>query len=74
MVLQLGVPAGTAGLVNTGIADRLAEAAESATAAQTLATLDALAEARERLAGNVAPALALEAALISAVRPAGVRT
>ncbi|MBI5161165.1 MAG: DNA polymerase III subunit delta' [Micrococcales bacterium] len=73
VVLQLGVPAASAGLVNAGIADRLAQAANAATPAQTLGTLDALAEARERLAGNVAPALALESALISAVRPA-IRT
>ena len=68
VVLQLGVPVAAAGLVNQGIADRLIAAAAAATPAQTLTTLDALAEARERLAGNVAPALAMEAALITAVR------
>ena len=36
--------------------------------ARTLETLDAIAEARIRIEGNVAPALALEAVLVSAVR------
>ena len=35
---------------------------------ETLTTLDAIAEARRRIEGNVAPVLALEAMLISAVR------
>ena len=43
-------------------------AAAAATPAETLATLDAIAEARHRIDGNVAPALALEAMLVSAVR------
>jgi DNA polymerase-3 subunit delta' len=43
-------------------------AAASATPAQTLATLDAIQEARERIEGNVQPALALEAMLVSAIR------
>lgn len=66
LLLQLG-----AGLepVNAAIAPALHEAAADAAPETTLATLDALAEARERLEGNVAPALVLEAALVSAVRP-----
>jgi DNA polymerase III subunit delta' len=65
LLLQLGAGAD---LVNAAVGDRLEAAAGSASAAETLATLDALAEARERLAGNVAPALAMEAALVTAVR------
>lgn len=75
VVLQLGVPVEAAALVNADLLEQLAAAASASTPAQTLATLDALAEARERLEGNVAPALALEASLISAVRaPVGVRS
>ena len=40
---------------------------------RTLETLDAIATARERIEGNVAPALALEAMLVSAVRDSAVR-
>ena len=43
-------------------------AAASATPATTLATLDAIQMARERIDGNVQPALALEAMLVSAIR------
>ena len=43
-------------------------AARATTPAATLATLDAITEARTRIEGNVAPALALEAMLITAVR------
>ncbi len=66
LLLQLG-----AGLepVNAAIAPALEAAARECGPEHTLATLDALAEARERLEGNVAPALVLEAALVSAVRP-----
>lgn len=69
VVLQLGLPREDAALVNAADGDRIAEAATASTPAQTLATLDALAEARERLEGNVAPGLAIEAALVTAVRP-----
>jgi DNA polymerase-3 subunit delta' len=65
LLLQLGVGAD---LVNAAIADRLAEAAERSTPTETLATLDAIVEARERIDANVAPALALEALLVTAVR------
>ena len=55
-------------LVNREIAEPMRRAAASATPAQTLATLDAIQEARERIEGNVQPALALEAMLVSAIR------
>jgi DNA polymerase-3 subunit delta' len=55
-------------LVNREIAEPMRRAAASATPAQTLATLDAIQEARVRIEGNVQPALALEAMLVSAIR------
>lgn len=55
-------------LVNRELADPMRRAAASATPARTLATLDAIQEARERIEGNVQPALALEAMLVSAIR------
>lgn len=55
--------------VNLAIHPALQEAAEASAPEQTLATLDAIAQARERIEGNVAPALALEAMLIAAIRP-----
>ncbi|GAA1520976.1 DNA polymerase-3 subunit delta' [Agromyces terreus] len=55
-------------LVNREMIDALRGAAASAAPARTLATLDAIQEARERIEGNVAPALALEAMLVSAIR------
>lgn len=54
--------------VNLAIFAEVDRAASEATPAETLATLDAIAEARHRIEGNVAPALALEAMLVSAVR------
>jgi DNA polymerase-3 subunit delta' len=48
--------------------DEVRAAAAAATPAQTLATLDAIATARRRIDSNVAPALTLEAMLISARR------
>jgi DNA polymerase-3 subunit delta' len=65
LLLQLGVEVEP---VNLAIYSELAAAATLATPARTLATLDAIAEARIRIEGNVAPALALEAVLVSAVR------
>jgi len=75
LLLQLGV-AGEA--INEAIRPDLETAAAAATAPQTLATMDAIATARKRIAGNVTPALALEAMLVSAIRSgagsrAGVR-
>jgi len=72
LLLQLGVELEP---VNLAIYSELAQAAERSSPAQTLATLDAISEARVRIEGNVAPALALEAMLVSAIRraPAGTR-
>jgi DNA polymerase III subunit delta' len=57
-------------LINLQIEPQLVAASAEATAPQTLKTMDAIATARTRIAGNVAPALALEAMLVSAVRRA----
>ena len=65
LVLQLGVEIEP---VNLAIYSELAAAARTTTPVRTLATLDAITSARERIEGNVAPALALEAMLISAIR------
>jgi len=65
LLVQLGVEGD---LVNLALVDRLRDAAAAADPARTLATLDAVRLARERIEGNVAPALALEAMLVSAVR------
>ncbi|GLU89385.1 DNA polymerase III subunit delta' [Agromyces sp. NBRC 114283] len=58
-------------LVNREIEAELGAAAAAATPARTLATLDAIQLARTRIEGNVAPALALEAMLVSAIRRPG---
>jgi DNA polymerase-3 subunit delta' len=55
-------------LVNREMLPAIEAAAASASPARTLATLDAVQEARTRIEGNVAPALALEAMLVSAIR------
>ena len=55
-------------LVNRELAQSMRRAAASATPARTLTTLDAIQEARERIEGNVQPALALEAMLVTAIR------
>ncbi|WP_157155243.1 DNA polymerase III subunit delta' [Diaminobutyricimonas sp. LJ205] len=65
LLIQLGVDGD---LINAAIRDALQVAAERRTPAQTLAVMDAISTARERIDGNVAPALALEAMLISATR------
>lgn len=54
--------------VNLAIYSDLAAAAAASTPARTLVTLDAIAQARTRIEGNVAPALALEAMLVTAIR------
>jgi DNA polymerase-3 subunit delta' len=56
-------------LVNLELEDRLLSAARASTAADTLATMDAVQTARERIDGNVAPVLAVEAMLVAARRP-----
>jgi len=55
-------------VINLEIMDRLREASERSAPAETMATMEAIQEARERIEGNVAPALALEAMLVSAIR------
>ena len=63
--IQLGVDDD---LINREELPSLTTIAKARTAEQSLATLDAISEARERIASNVAPALALEAMLIHAIR------
>jgi len=63
MQLHAGVP-----LVNRELEAELRAAAASARPADSLATLDAIQEARTRIEGNVQPVLALEAMLVSAIR------
>ena len=65
LLIQLGVRESS---INVGIQQDLLAAADAASPEQTLGTLDSIALARERIEANVAPALALEAVLISAVR------
>jgi len=55
-------------LVNADIADAVRDLAARSTPEQTLRRMDAIGEARTRLAGNVAPLLAVEAMLV-ALRP-----
>lgn len=69
LLRQLGLPA--AQLVNTELAPRIDEAAARGESRGSLDVLDALVLARRRIAGNVAPALALEAALVSAAAASG---
>ena len=57
-------------LVNRDFADRIAEVAASTSAEQSIRRMDAISLARTRLAGNVAPLLALEAMMVS-LRPQG---
>lgn len=64
--VQLG--AEQAGLVNVAHEGKVREIASRTTLAQTVGCLDALSLARERLAANVQPLLALEA-LVLALRP-----
>ena len=63
--LQVGV---AHELVNSEFSELLHAAAQARTAADTVATMEAIATARERIDGNVAPALAMEALLIQSVR------
>jgi DNA polymerase-3 subunit delta' len=65
LLLQLGVPGEP---INVRIIDQLETASASSTPVETLATMDAIATARERIESNVPPALALEAMLITAIR------
>lgn len=65
LLLQLGANLEP---INLAIHAELEQAAAAARPEETLATLDAIAAARRRIEGNVAPVLALEAMLVSAVR------
>ncbi len=67
LVVQLGA-SGEVALVNEGAAELVRLLAESSTPEQSLRRMDAIGEARQRLAGNVAPLLALEAMMV-ALRP-----
>jgi DNA polymerase-3 subunit delta' len=55
-------------LINEGHRERIEALASRAAITETLAMMDAIGVARERLAGNVAPVLALEAMLLG-MRP-----
>ena len=70
LLLQLGVPGEP---INVRILDRLESAASGCTPVETLATMDAIATARERIESNVSPVLALEAMLVTAIRQGGAR-
>ena len=63
LLIQLGVQTEP---INLAIIDDLRRASAARPAEATLATIDAIATARTRIEGNVSPALALEAMLISA--------
>ena len=62
LLVQLGA---TTEPINLSIHSELVAASGRSTSADTLATMDAIALARRRIDGNVSPALALEAMLIS---------
>jgi DNA polymerase-3 subunit delta' len=55
--------------INAAIQPKLDALAEAGEPAHTLAVMDAIADARRRIAANVAPALALEAMLITVALP-----
>jgi DNA polymerase-3 subunit delta' len=65
LLLQLGA---TTELINLSIHSELLRASESSHAAGTIAIMDAINTARTRIEGNVSPALALEAMLISVAK------
>ncbi|RXR25049.1 DNA polymerase III subunit delta' [Oerskovia turbata] len=67
LVVQLGAQVD---LVNAELAETVRALAEDSTPEQTVRRMDAIGVARERLGGNVAPLLALEAMAI-ALRPQG---
>lgn len=67
LLMQLGVDDD---LINVAILPDLISASRASTPEQTLATMDAVTTTRRRIEGNVGPALALEAMLISAIRKA----
>ncbi|MBK4348814.1 DNA polymerase III subunit delta' [Lacisediminihabitans changchengi] len=65
LLLQLGAPSEP---INLAIMPKLVAVSERTTPSATLATMDAIATARKRIEGNVSPALALEAMLISVAK------
>ena len=65
LMVQLGREAS---VINRELRSELLAAAASSTPAASLATMDAIALARQRIESNVAPALALEAMLVTAIR------
>jgi DNA polymerase-3 subunit delta' len=65
LMLQLGSPSE---LVNREREAELMTLSARTTPADTIASLDAIATARQRIDGNVAPALALEAMLVPVTR------
>ncbi|WP_240611319.1 DNA polymerase III subunit delta' C-terminal domain-containing protein [Actinobaculum sp. 313] len=67
LTVQLGaqVP-----LINADLTKQIEQAAAAASSEQSVRRMDAIATARQRLAGNVAPQLALEAMMV-ALRPQG---
>ncbi|MDQ4138359.1 MAG: DNA polymerase III subunit delta' [Actinomycetota bacterium] len=66
LLVQLQAPTE---LVNEAIRQDVERAAASSEPRDSLAVLDAIGAARERIEGNVAPALAMEAMLMSVARP-----
>jgi len=70
MMIQLG---SDSPLVNQELRPELDALSTHTTPAATLAAMDAVATARERIDGNVAPALALEAMLTTILRGASAR-
>jgi DNA polymerase-3 subunit delta' len=64
--LQLGV---SEDLTNLEFEAQLRQRTGATTAAENLAALDAVAQARTRISSNVAPLLTLEAMLIASVLP-----
>ena len=65
LMVQLGRDAS---VINRELLAELLPAAASSTQPESLATMDAIALARQRIESNVAPALALEAMLVTAIR------
>jgi DNA polymerase-3 subunit delta' len=70
MMVQLD---GGIGLVNTELSGELGALSARTTPAATLAAMDAVATARQRIDANVAPALALEAMLTAVLRGEAAR-
>jgi DNA polymerase-3 subunit delta' len=65
IMLQLGR---SETIINRELSAALTAAGQESNPAETMATMDAIQQARQRIEGNVAPALALEAMLVTAIR------